>query len=419
MVPDLLTNIADTFSTPTYVYDLDRVKDQYKAFKSAFPWPKLKIYYAMKANYNRDILTTLNALGSGIDAVSPGDLVMAKACGIDIKDIIYTANNITDAEMHEIAATGVLMNIGSLSRLERYAKAFPNTRVCLRINPDVVDGEHDKIKTGGDLTKFGILLEDVNKIKAITQAAGLKVVGLHEHTGSGLKKPDSIIRAMKQIMTIATRVNFPDLKFLDFGGGFKVPYGLDEAPIDIREIGSQVTQLFSDFCKEYGRELGLWFEPGKYLTAQAGTLLVRVNTVKQNRNRTICGTDSGFPQLIRPMFYEAYHAIDNVTNPGGTPGNYDICGNICETGDLFAKDRTMPEIRENDLLAIRDAGAYCYAMGGTYNLRPMPAEVVVENNEFRLSRKRLSPEDLVALITGESVNQPRDTFGAVTRPNAA
>lgn len=418
MTPDILTAIADQFGTPTYVYDLDQVKAQYNAFKSAFSWDNLKICYAMKANYNRDILATLNALGSGIDAVSPGDLVMARSCGIDIKNIIYTANNITDAEMHEIAATGVLMNIGSLSRLEKYADAFPGTRVCLRINPDVVDGAHDKIKTGGDLTKFGILMEDVDKVIAITRAAGLKVVGLHEHTGSGLQKPDSITRAMKQVMGIATPDNFPDLEFLDFGGGFKIPYGPEETPIDLADIGRQVTDLFSAFCKDYGRDLGLWFEPGKYLTAQAGYLLVRVNTIKHNRTRTICGTDSGFPQLIRPMFYDAYHRIDNITNPDGAPGRYDICGNICETGDLFAKDRPMPEIRENDLLAVRDAGAYCYAMGGTYNLRPMPAEVVVENNTFRLSRKRLTPEDLVAFIMGESAGHSREHRDMAVRPGA-
>ena len=275
----------------------------------------------MKANYNRDVLTTLRDMGSGIDAVSPGDIAMALACGFDIKDVIYTANNITDAEMHEIAATGVLMNIGSLSRLERYAKAYPGTRVCLRINPDVVDGAHDKIKTGGDLTKFGILMEDVDKVTAIVKATGLRVVGLHEHTGSGLQKADSVLRAMGRIMEIATRDNFPDLEFLDFGGGFKVDYMPEEAPIDIEKMGKEITDLFKTFCSAYGRELKLWFEPGKYLTARAGSLLVRVNTIKQNRSRTICGTDSGFPQLIRPMFYDAWHRIDNISNPGWCPGD--------------------------------------------------------------------------------------------------
>lgn len=404
MTPTILTTIAEEFSTPTYVYDLDTIKNQYNLFKSAFPWPNMHTCYAMKANYNRDILKCLSGLGAGIDAVSPGDLYMAQSCGIDMGKIIYTANNITDAEMNEVAATGVLMNIGSLSRLEKYGKSFPHTRVCLRFNPDVVDGGHEKIITGGDLTKFGILLEDVSKALSLVKKFGLKVIGLHEHTGSGLQKSDSIIQAMKQIMTIATQKNFPNLKFLNFGGGFKVPYGPDESPIDLTEMGQRVTDLFSKFCSVYGRQLELWFEPGKFLTAQAGCLLVRVNTIKKNRNRTICGTDSGFPQMIRPMFYDAHHAISNVSNPEGEPEVYDICGNICETGDLFAKDRHLPCIRENNLLAIQNAGAYCYAMGGNYNLRPMPAEVVIENKRVRLSRQRLSSKQLVDLITSESAD---------------
>lgn len=398
MTPELLTHIADTYGTPVYVYDLDRIKGQYKRFRQAFSWPALHVCYAMKANYNPSVLKTLKEAGAGIDAVSPGDLYMALACGFETQQIIYTANNMTDAEMAEVAATGVLLNIDSLSRLEKFGRAFPGSRVCLRFNPDVVDGGHDKIKTGGDKTKFGILLADVNRATAIVREYGLRVAGLHEHTGSGLTKPDSITRAMEAIFAIATPDNFPDLEFLDFGGGFNVPYRPDETPVDYQAMGTRVDRLFSDFCRQYGRQLGLWFEPGKFLTAQAGTLLVRVNTVKQNRHRTICGTDSGFPQLIRPMFYDAWHTIDNISNPDGPPTVYDICGNICETGDLFARDRVIPEIRESDILAIRDAGAYCYAMGGTYNLRPMPAEVVVENGAPRLSRKALSPRELVASI---------------------
>lgn len=402
MSPDILTQIAEEFGTPCYVYDLDRIKEQFDTFKAAFPWPALKICYAMKANYNHDILRLLKSMGSGIDAVSPGDLYMAEACGFKPDDIIYTANNITNLEMKEIMATGVLMNIGSLSRLEKYGQTFPGTRVCLRFNPDVVDGEHDKIKTGGSLTKFGILLEDAPKAAAIARQHDLTVAGLHEHTGSGLQRPESLLQAMEKIMSVATRENFPNLSFMDFGGGFKVPYRPGEAAVDLKTIGREAIALFSDFCRRYGRELGLWFEPGKYLTAQAGVLLVRVNTIRENRGRIICGTDSGFPQLIRPMFYDAHHEIMNLTHPDGEPVNCDICGNICETGDLFAKDRPVSRIRENDLLAIENAGAYCYAMGGNYNLRPMPAEVVIENKKFRLSRKRQTSRELVTGILSES-----------------
>ncbi|MCG8643063.1 MAG: diaminopimelate decarboxylase [Desulfobacterales bacterium] len=402
MTPDHLIEIADQFGTPTYVYDLDQMKARYQTFETAFPWPLLKVCYAMKANYNPSVLKAFHKLGAGIDAVSPGDLHMATACGFDVKDIIYTANNITDAEMKAVAGTGVLMNIGSLSRLEKYGRTYPGTRVCLRFNPDVVDGAHDKIKTGGDLTKFGILLEDADTAAAITRQYNLKVTGLHEHTGSGLKKADSILKAMEQIFSVAVPGRFPDLEFLDFGGGFKVAYEPDEPDIDINTLGRAVVDRFSGFCDGYGRKLGLWFEPGKYLTANAGTLLVEVNTIKKNRSRIICGTNSGFPQLIRPMFYDAWHTIDNISHPLGSPAVYDVCGNICETGDLFAAGRAIPEIRESDILAIRDAGAYCYAMGGTYNLRPMPAEVVVENGVPRLSRRRMTPQELVASICSES-----------------
>jgi diaminopimelate decarboxylase len=400
----LLKIIAEKFGTPTYVYDLDRIKDQYRLLQDAFPWPDLKIFYAMKANYNISILSTLKNLGAGIDAVSPGDLYMALACGFDPSKIIYTANNMKETEMDEVMTAGVLMNIDSLSRLEKYARKYPSTQICLRFNPDVVDGEHDKIKTGGDLTKFGILLEDVDRVIKITAQHDIRVVGLHEHTGSGLTKPDSILTAMDRIMSIATRANFPDLTFLDFGGGFKIAYGPDEVPIDYKKLGARVVDRFSDFTRTYGRQLELRFEPGKYLVAEAGQLLVEVNTIKYNRNRTICGTDSGFPQLIRPMFYDAYHRIENISNPGGSAFVYDICGNICETGDLFARNRRLPEIREKDLLSIQDAGAYCYAMGGNYNLRPMPAEVVVENKKISLSRRRLTSRQLIDLICSESTD---------------
>jgi diaminopimelate decarboxylase len=208
---------------------------------------------------------------------------------------------------------------------------------------------------------------------------------------------------MKNIMAIATKHNFPDLEFLDFGGGFKVPYGPDESEIDYKLMGKDIVALFSDFCDVYGKKLGLYFEPGKYLTAKSGCLLVEVNTIKNNRKKIICGTDSGFPQLIRPMFYDAYHHIENISNPGGEKIEYDICGNICETGDLFAKNRLISEIREKDLLSINDAGAYCYAMGGVYNLRSMPAEVVVEDCMIRLSRRRLTSKELIRSILDETM----------------
>ena len=230
---------------------------------------------------------------------------------------------------------------------------------------------------------------------------GLTVVGLHEHTGSGLQMTESVFQSMKNVMAIATTENFPNLEFLDFGGGFKVPYHPEESHVDYASMGAEITRLFSEYCESYGKELAMYFEPGKYIVAEAGHLLVEINTIKDNNGRVIAGCNSGFPQLIRPMFYEAYHHILNLSNPDGPISNYDICGNICETGDRFADQRELPKVREGDLLSIENAGAYCYTMGGVYNLRSMPAEVFVYEGNAKLSRRQLSNEELISQILGE------------------
>lgn len=396
----ILLDLANEYGTPLYVYDGDMVVQRYKDLFNFIKWPKLKIHYAMKANYNFDLLKLLNEAGASLDTVSPGDVIMAKKAGFSTDRILYTANNMTDQEVEEVKETGVLMNIGSLSRLEKFGKEFPGSDICVRFNPDVVDGAHAKIMTGGDLTKFGILLKDVDKVKEITAKYNLRVVGLHEHTGSGLQLTESVYQSMKNLMAIATKENFPDLDFLDFGGGFKVPYEPDESRVDYEKMGAEITRLFSEYCESYGKELNMLFEPGKYIVAEAGYMLVEVNTIKNNNDRVIAGCNSGFPQLIRPMFYDAYHHIVNLSNPDGPKQVVDICGNICETGDRFAEQREINEIREGDILSIENAGAYCYSMGGVYNLRAMPAEVVISGGKAKLSRKRLTSEELVDMIIG-------------------
>ena len=401
MDAQLLLDLANRYGTPLYVYDGNLVRQRYRDLFSFIPYPGLKVHYAMKANYNPAILALLRDAGAALDTVSPAEVLMALKLGFPKDRIIFTANNLTDAETAEVHALGVLMNIGSLSRLRKFAAAYPGSRVCLRFNPDVVDGDNINTMTGGDLTKFGILLEKVEEVKAIVAAGNLKVVGLHEHTGSGLQHTESVYQAMKNLMAIATPENFPDLEFLDFGGGFKVPYRPDEKRIDYVAMGREITRLFENFCQGYGRQLGLYFEPGKFMVAEAGVLLVEVNTIKHNRTRTIAGCNAGFPQLIRPVFYQAYHHITNLSNPNGPMAVYDVCGNICETGDRFAEQREMPEVREGDILAIENAGAYCYSMGGVYNLRPMPAEVVVTDQRARLVRPALSSTELVDAILGE------------------
>ncbi len=397
-----MLELAGKFGTPLYVYDGDEIINHYRELYDFIGYPKLQICYAMKANYNFSMLKMLNSVGAAVDAVSPGDVYMALKAGFPADKIIYTANNMTDAEIDEVKSSGVLMNIGSLSRLEKFSRRYPGTELCLRFNPDVVDGDSENTMTGGDLTKFGLLFQDLDKVLEIVRKYHMKVVGLHEHTGSGLQHTESVFASMRNLMAIATPENFPDLRFMDFGGGFKVPYRPDEKRVDYIAMGREIKKLFTGFCKQYGRELGLYFEPGKYIAAEAGYLLMEVNTIKHNRSRVIVGCNSGFPQLIRPLLYGAYHHIANLSNPDGAPMVYDVCGNICETGDRFAEQRTLPEVREGDILMVANAGAYCYSMGGVYNLRPMPAEVLVQEGFAELARRRLTSRELVDAIIAES-----------------
>jgi len=396
----ILLELARKFGTPLYVYDGNLILTRYNELHQLIKWPELRIFYSMKANYNVAILELLNKRGAYLDTVSPTEVHLALEIGYPKQRILFTANNLTDEEMEEVQKTGVLFSIGSLSRLRKYGKAYPGTEICLRFNPDVVAGEHINLQTGGDITKFGILMDDVSKVEQILQEHRLKAIGLHEHTGSGIADKEKIYQSMQNLLSLGK--HFPDLEFVDFGGGFKVPYEPDEERIDYEEFGEKLVEIFSDFCREYGKEIEMYFEPGKYIVAESGYLIVQVNTLKDNRGRLIAGTNSGFPQLIRPMFYDAYHHIINLSNPNGSKEKYDICGNICETGDCFAVQREIPEIHEGDYLAILNAGAYCYAMGGIYNLRPLPQEVMVSGETHRIVTRRLTNEELANNILSGS-----------------
>ncbi len=398
----ILLGCAEKYGTPLYVYDGDMIRQRYRELFDFIAWSSLRIYYAMKANYNIHILELLHGEGARIDAVSLGDVTLAMRAGFSSGEILFTANNVTMDEVSEVLRRGIQLNIESLSLLEKVGRAFGGSEVCLRFNTDVVAGEHRFVFTGGSESKFGILLEEVTKAKSIVERYGLIVTGLHAHAGSGISDTDKVFQSIRNLLSIATKENFPHLRFIDFGGGFKVPYGPDEKRIDYRSFGGKTVQIFRDFCDSYGKELELYFEPGKYIVAESGVLLTEVNTLKQNREHLIAGTNSGFPQLIRPVLYDAYHHILNLSHPGGRPEKYDIYGNICESGDFFAKEREIAEIREGDILAIMNAGAYCYSMGGIYNLRPMPAEVMVEGGREQLSRRRLTCQEMIEVIATES-----------------
>jgi diaminopimelate decarboxylase len=397
-----LLDYANKYGTPLYVYDGNQILNRYKELYEFIDYPKLKILYAMKANYNVGILKLLKKNNAYLDTVSPGEVMLALKLGFTKDEILFTSNNITDAEMNEVQETGVLFNIGAISSLEKYGKSFPGNNVCVRFNPDVYAGENKYVQTAGAITKFGILMSDLDKVLEIAAKYKLKIVGIHEHTGSGIGQTEKVFESMNNLLSIATKENFPDLEFIDFGGGLKVNYTPTAQHIDWKKFGEKVSEVFTEFCKNYGKELYMYFEPGKFVVAESGYLIIEVNTLKNNRGRLIAGTNSGFNHLIRPLLYGSYHHIENLTNPNGKKYLYDVCGNICESGDCFAEQRELPEIREGDLLVIKTAGAYCYSMGSIYNLRSMPSELLVIDDQEYLITKKLSSSQIADLIIQNS-----------------
>ena len=383
-----LLDLAKEYGTPTYIYDLGVIAEKLDSLKKSFKWPKLRICYAMKANSNMDVLKLLRSKGASIDAVSYGDILIALKAGFLAKDIIFTCNNVSDEEIDNVHKLGVLINIGDLSRLEKFGKKNPGSRICLRINTEIESGENDLVKTAGKESQFGLLLEDVDSAIDIVGKYKLSVIGIHEHTGSGLYNTEEMFESIKRTLDVAKK--FRGLEFVDFGGGFKVPYKPEEKRVDYESFGERMIDIFTKFCKEYGKDLELVFEPGKYMVAESGILLVEVNTIKKTPHKIYAGVNSGFSQLIRPLLYGAYHNIVNVSNPSGPQKKFDVAGNICEGGDIFAKDRMISEIKEGDILVIQNAGAYCYSMASVYNNRPLPAEIIVQDGKHWISKKRLS-----------------------------
>ena len=387
-----VTQIAEEFGTPLYVYDADKILEQYNRLVSAFQDTKLKINYACKALNNINILKLLKQAGSGLDAVSIQEVYLGLKAGFKPEDIIYTPNMVSFEEIKEAISLGVHVNIDNIPFLEYFGHEFGSrVPICIRINPHIAAGGHLHIQTGHIDSKFGISVYQVRHIKRIIDTYKLRVTGLHMHTGSDILDSTVFIKGMEVLFEVASE--FPDLEFLDFGSGFKVGYRTDDVTTDIEDLGKKVTKSFNNFCKAYGRELELWFEPGKFLVSEAGHFLMKVNVIKQTTSTVFAGVDTGQNHLIRPMFYEAYHHIFNVSNPTGQPRVYSVVGYICET-DTLGADRKINEVREGDILAIANAGAYCYTMSSNYNSRFKPAEVMVYGGKAHLIRKRETLDDL-------------------------
>lgn len=386
-----LAQIANEYGTPVYVYDADKILAQYNRLTSAFQSNKVRFFYACKALTNINILKLIKGAGCSVDCSSINEVKLALYAGFAPKNILYTSNGIGFDEIEEAQSLGVIINIDSLSNLEKFGNKFGNTYpVGVRLRPNIMAGGNLKISTGHDKSKFGIPVDQLRQLLEVVKKYNLLITNLHIHTGSDIKDADVFVKGIEILFDIIP--HFSSLKSIDLGGGFKVAYKEDDAGIDINELGQKVLDTFA--AHDITKNLEIWFEPGKFLVSEAGYFITKVNVLKETSNCTFAGINSGFNHLIRPMFYESYHRIENISNPQGAIKEYTVTGNICET-DTFAKDRPIPKIREGDLLVFYNAGAYGFEMSSNYNSRYKPAEVLVENGITRIIRKRNVFEDLL------------------------
>ena len=385
--------LVHTYGAPLYVYEGETIKEKYQKMASAFSVPRFKINYACKALTNLSILKYIKSLGAGLDTVSIQEVRLGLRAGFAAKDIIYTPNCVGIDEIIDAKNLGVRINIDNLSILEQFGTLYHDTYpVCIRLNPHIMAGGNEKISVGHIDSKFGISIHQLPHVLRIVKATGLKIEGLHMHTGSDILDSEVFLLGAEILFNAAT--SFPSLDYIDFGSGFKVPYKNDGIQTDIEELGQRISERFNAFSKEYGSDIMLMFEPGKYLVSEAGYFLVKVNVVKQTTSTVFAGVDSGLNHLIRPMFYDAYHKIINLSKTEGRERIYTVVGYICET-DTFGSERRLHEVTEGDILAFCNAGAYCFAMSSNYNSRFRPAEVFILDGQHHLIRKRETIDDLI------------------------
>ena len=389
----ILKSIAEQYKGPVYVYDSEKIQKQYRRLENAFSGvEKLRINYACKALSNLSILNLLRSMGSGLDTVSIQEVQLGIKAGFQPKDIIFTPNGVSINEIEQVAALGVQINIDNLAVLEQFGTKHPEVPVCIRINPHVMAGGNSNISVGHIDSKFGISIHQIPHVLRIVENTKMHINGVHMHTGSDILDIEVFLYAAEILFD--TALKFENLEFLDFGSGFKVPYRAGDIETNLEELGEKLTERFHRFCSTYGSELELAFEPGKFLVSEAGYFLSKVNTVKQTTSTVFAQIDSGFNHLIRPMLYGSHHEIYNLSNPNGNERFYTVVGYICET-DTFGTNRKIAEISEGDLLAFKNAGAYCFTMASNYNSRFRPAEILWHENEAYLIRKEENFDDLI------------------------
>lgn len=388
-----LTDIANNFGTPVYIYHAERITEQYKKLTSAFTDIDAGFFYACKALTNINVLKHVNHIGCNVDCSSINEVQLAMMAGFEPNSILYTSNNISFGEIETAKELGVHINIDSLSNLEKFGKKYGHSYpIGIRLRPNIMAGGNLKISTGHSKSKFGIPLQDVDKIRQLVKETNLHIRTLHIHTGSEIKDVDVFVKGIEVMFDVAK--NFPELEIIDLGGGFKVPYEPGDEGTDIPLLGEKVTESFLAYEKANNKKLQVWFEPGKFLVSEAGYFVTKVNVLKHSGDIRFAGIDSGLNHLIRPMFYGSYHHIENISNADGNKLTYNVVGYICET-DTFADSRMIAEIKEGDYLVFYNGGAYGFEMASNYNSRFRPAEVLVKNGEVKLIRRRETMEDII------------------------
>lgn len=389
------------YGSPLYVYNENVLRQCCRDMKTITSYSNFKPNYSIKANSNLKLINIIKEEGLSVDAVSEGEVFLLLKAGFNPDDIFFVANNISEDEMKYAIEKGVLVSVDSLSQLKQYGRMNPNGNVSIRFNAGIGAGHHDKVITGGKKTKFGINEEYVDEVKQICKQYSLTVTGINQHIGSLFMEEKPYIKGVKALLDIAEK--FPDLEFVDMGGGFGIPYHKqdNEKRLDIQLLSAKLTDVINEWVKKYGKEIEFKSEPGRYVVAESGVLLGRVYAVKENSGKRYVGTDIGFNNLIRPAMYDSYHDVEVYNSNGKLIENqenqtFSIVGNICESGDIIANDRKLPTICEGDIIGVMDAGAYGYSMSSNYNSRMRPAEVLIRaDGSDELIRRRDTLEDLL------------------------
>jgi len=401
--------LAKRYGTPLFAYDAAILRRQIERLRQAFASLPFRPFYAMKANGSLAILRLVHANGFGCDCVSPGEIYIARHAGFGSDEIWFTCSNVSDDDLRAIGDPAIVINVNSLSEIDRVLRLDLPNPIALRVNPDVGAGHHVDVITAGGGVKFGIDLAEIRSARMIVEDSGRKVVGLHAHIGSGIDELAPLLESARRLVGLSSE--FPNLQWLNFGGGISVPYRPADREFPIDDYGRELARIAGPALRS--RDLKAILEPGRYVVAESGVLLARVTAKRISGGMWWIGCDTGFNHLVRPSKYGAYHHIVNASrgSEASLRATFDerkmteeaiVAGNLCESGDVFTRDaagnaipRMIDRTEIDDLLAFCDAGAYGFSMASHYNARLLPPEVMVDGKSSRLMRRRQTFRELL------------------------